>query len=353
MNIALMIGTNNWTGAEQHVEYLARGLAERGHNVYIVCRTGTIIESKLKRDFRILSLPMKNAVDLFSILRLALFLIKNKIEIVHTHHNKVGWIAIFAAKMAGIKKVFNTRHMVPYNIKRDCLHRWYMNSFCALICPSEFARDLYMEAYPRVRKGKFVAVANGTIDCMTAHGFSEKSDRVNLLSIGRLSPDKGTDTLLKAISILKQSSVRLRLVGEYDKNFQDWARTFISENNIENMIEISGFSSNVCESLSKADIFVLPSSTPESGGPMSMLEAMSCGVPVIVSNNGSQKEIIKDGENGILVDPGDANGLANAIKMLVADREKRTKIAVNARKTYLEKFTIRSMVEAMERVYSV
>ena len=113
MNVVLVIGTYIWTGAEQHVEYLARGLTARAHRVFVACREGTVVERRLKREFPVLPLPMTNAFDVVSGVRLARFLVQNDIEVVHTHHNKVGWFTLLAARIAKVERVFNTRHMVP------------------------------------------------------------------------------------------------------------------------------------------------------------------------------------------------------------------------------------------------
>jgi len=174
---------------------------------------------------------------------------------------------------------------------------------------------------------------------------------VRLLAVGRLSVDKGTETLLRAMRILKGLPVRLQLTGEDDRGMEAWSREFIRENGLEGIVRIAGPSGDVREELSRADVFVLPSAIPESGGPMAMIEAMSCGLPVVVSGNGSQREIVTNGENGLLVESGDVGGLAAAIETLAGDGEMRARLGLSARRTYLERFTLQRMAEEMERVY--
>ncbi len=351
MNVVLMIGTGVWTGAERHVEVLAQGLAARGHRVHVACRAGTVVERRMARRCEVLPLAMRNVLDFASGLRLARFLSQNRVDVLHAHHNKVGWLALFAARVAGVEKVFGTQHMVPDRPKRDPLHRWLMGSFRAVICPSEFACAFFRGLFPSLPAGKFVAVPNGTEDCLRDRPPGGSDETLRLLAVGRVSRRKGTDTLLKAMALLKGLPVRLQLTGDFDQGMEDWVRSFVRENDLGPAVRVGGFSEDVGAELANADVFVLPSVVPESGGPMAMVEAMSGALPVVVSASGSQGEIVRHGENGLLVDAGDVEGLAVAIRALAGDAGLRARLGANARSTFLERLTIERMVEATERVY--
>ena len=101
--------------------------------------------------------------------------------------------------------------------------------------------------------------------------------------------------------------------------------------------------------LNQHELFVLPSLW--EGMPKTLLEAMACGLPVIGTNVSGTKEVIKDGENGILCDT-DANSIRQAIVRLMDDEDLKKKLGKNARKTIEERFSLKKLVDQELNLYS-
>ena len=163
---------------------------------------------------------------------------------------------------------------------------------------------------------------------------NKKSDnseeKIQLLFVGRFEEEKGIKTLLKANKILlkKRDNFELSLIG--DGSLKGWIKDYIMNNNIKNVKFLGKFDHSSMPALyNKADIFILPSYT--EGSPASLLEAMSCGTPSIATSVGLCKKIIKNGENGILVPPGDPNKISEAINNIMKNKNLQEKLSKNGR----------------------
>jgi len=155
--------------------------------------------------------------------------------------------------------------------------------------------------------------------------------RVQLLTVARLVRRKGLDDLLRALAILKDEPMHLTIQGT-GADEQELQRLAVSLG-VHDRVTFSGF--RVRELLppvyQAADLFVMPSLSESFG--LAVLEAMACGLPVIVSQVGGMVEYIEEGTNGLLVPPRDPAALAHAIRRLVADAPLRQSMgARNAQK---------------------
>jgi glycosyltransferase involved in cell wall biosynthesis len=113
----------------------------------------------------------------------------------------------------------------------------------------------------------------------------------------------------------------------------------------------AGFRPDVPALLCAADVLVLPSVFPE-GSPVAVLEAMAMEVPVVATSVGGVPELVRDGETGLLVPPGDVAALAAAVVRLLSDRAGAVAMARRARQRVLERHTVTSMVDRLERSFT-
>jgi len=156
----------------------------------------------------------------------------------------------------------------------------------------------------------------------------EKTGVKRIIFVGRLFPNKGIQYLVKAAQIVlaKHPCVEFIIVGRGPMEAE--LRKMVRRLNIEHAFKFLGIVPSVPEVMNQCDIFVRPSLT--EGMPLTILEAMACGLPVIASKIPGSSEVVKDGETGILVEVGNVEQLGNAIIRLLEDENYAERIRTRA-----------------------
>jgi glycosyltransferase involved in cell wall biosynthesis len=141
-----------------------------------------------------------------------------------------------------------------------------------------------------------------------------------IVTVALFRPRKGLDILLRAFAKLRAAGqpVRLRAVGSFETaEYETQIKALARELGIEDAIDWCGFCHDVSSELARMDLFVLPSLFGE-GLPFVILEAMAAGIPVISTNVEGIPEAVRDGREGLIVEPGDADDLARAMQRFVS-----------------------------------
>lgn len=172
----------------------------------------------------------------------------------------------------------------------------------------------------------------------------------DLLYVGRLLEVKGIDVLIRAISILDDYSINLTIagVGPHLNPLKELVRDY----NLADQISFWGYVDEdmLVERYNAAKIAVFPSVGKE-GVLTTMLEACSCGLPVITTTAGSMNEFIINNETGILVKPNDSIELAKQIRMLLQDPKTIARIGGNARRLIVTDWSWENRIKELEEVY--
>lgn len=173
--------------------------------------------------------------------------------------------------------------------------------------------------------------------------------RRTVLSVARLSAEKGLDVLLEAWKqvVSQTSAARLVLVGDGPERgaLERQAR----ESALSGSLVFAGQVRDVRPFLQHGDLFVLPSRS--EGLPNALLQAMSVGLPCIASRVGGVQELITDGVNGRLVEPEDPRALAEALRQLLSDQEEAGRLGAAARQTVEQHYSFRQMVDRYAACY--
>lgn len=173
----------------------------------------------------------------------------------------------------------------------------------------------------------------------------ERNGHLRALAVGRLVEKKGLDTFVEACAILARREVKFEavIVGESGDN-ETKIKSLIESNNLRRKIKLTGAmpQTELFGEYRRADVFCLPCRVLENGDrdgiPNVMVEAMSCGVPVVTTNVSGIPEVIRNGENGLLVAPDDPLALADSLEKIYADRNLSERLSRAARQTVREKF---------------
>ncbi|MCM3186979.1 glycosyltransferase family 4 protein [Priestia megaterium] len=180
-------------------------------------------------------------------------------------------------------------------------------------------------------------------------GKEKNSQKLVITCVARLGPRKGHNYLFEALARLKKytSNVEVLIVGDgqmREKLERQKKALGLS------MVNFLGSRDDVPSLLNKTDIFVLP--TINDSLPISIIEAMHNGTAVISTNCGGIPELIKHNKTGIIVEPGDPEQLAHAIKFLITNKEVRNKMSMNAKIHAKNHLTVDSMIGKIQHLYT-
>lgn len=187
-------------------------------------------------------------------------------------------------------------------------------------------------------------------ECQSRVGLP--SGKKIILFFGNLVAYKGPDILLKAFSIVKKSYPNVMLVyagrGEIQAELEDLSVKM----GLNDSVKFTGFVEEELKTLyyHSADIFCLPSVTMAEAFGIVNLEAMACGLPVVSSRLGGIPDIVQDGKNGIIVEPGDIEALANALTKLLEDDKLRAKMSLEGKKMS-KNYSWAKIAEETEKIY--
>lgn len=172
---------------------------------------------------------------------------------------------------------------------------------------------------------------------------------VRVLFMGRLGERKGTYDLIEAVRQIRDRCFILELYGDGDnKRIED----IVGKYNLRHMIRVNGWAAHnsVAGIYDRSDILVLPSYA--EGLPMSVIEGMGRGLPIIASNAGGITEAVQDGCNGFIVKPGDRDAIARKIVALTEDAALRTAMGQNSLKIAKEKFSVDKVGIELEKMFT-
>lgn len=360
MKIAFVITRSDTVGgAHIHVRDLAVALSRTGHQVKVfVGQRGyftDVLRSSgvLFHTLRFLRREISPLNDIKAVLELKRALSGYRPDLVACHSSKAGWLGRIAARMAGLPAVFTahgwafTEGVPPI---RRVIYRWaelLAASFARkIITVSESDRQLAIE-YGIAKPSELVTVWNGIPD-FAAQKFPEQSlQPVKLMMVARLDAQKNHIDLLRALAGLQHFDWSLDLVGDgpFEQNVRDVAASL----GIERRVNFMGIQNNVPCLLPTAQIFVLISNW--EGLPLSILEAMQAGLPVVATDVGGVCEALRDKETGFLVPPRDIKTLRARLAQLLGNEELRKRMGLAGRLRYEEHFTLDRMVEETLAVY--
>lgn len=287
-------------------------------------------------------------------LLLAEHLKKNSIQHMHNHFgDSSGSVAMLASRLSG----------VGYSITFHGPHIFFEPTLWALrekvkyskfiVCISNYCKSQMMLFSDVEDLDKLKIVHCGIdLNSYTIKNASENKamDIIKLLYVGRLAVEKGVPVLLRSLIALKNEGYRFHLTLLGDGPERASLEADVKANGLDGMVYFGGFSSQetVRNTLQESDVFVLPSFA--EGVPVSLMEAMACGVPVIATNVGGVTELIEHGLSGLVVAPSDEVALKKAISSYIDNPELRTNIRKSARNTVETDFNLQAEINKLEQL---
>ena len=175
-----------------------------------------------------------------------------------------------------------------------------------------------------------------------------QSDELRLVCVARLGPEKRIDLLLASLELALRKGVRCRCVVVGDGPLKSEVLQQAISLGIADHVVFEGFQADVRPFLQTADAFILTSE--REGMPLSILEAMACGLPCIVTDVGGNSEVVVDGSSGLVVPSESPEKAADAIVFLAKHPEERLRMGKNARTRVCEEFDLDKSMARIERI---
>jgi glycosyltransferase involved in cell wall biosynthesis len=164
---------------------------------------------------------------------------------------------------------------------------------------------------------------------------------VKIVAHGRLHEKKGYGVLIEAIALLSRVGIdcSCRIAGEGPE--RDKLQAQIERENLKDKIALPGWTDSVADFLAPGDIFVLPSFQEDF--PLAVLDAMANGMPIVASAIDGPKDFLVEGETAVIVPPGDATALAEALKRMIGDEELRESLGCAARAEAVARYSFEAV----------
>ena len=349
-------------GPLSHLRVLAPAVAAEGVDVHVICASEAVAAEFRTAGIEASAVPVRSKTDVRGAGRLWPLL--RGAGIVHTHDRRAG---LFARPQARLRRAraLHTLHGLPEEIAvrldrpdgpplpgvspaRSAWFRWgyprvetLLASLGHVIVPSEsIARFLVRHG---LSKNRIHVIPHGIAPAPRTRAHGEAKP-LRLMTAANLEYWKGIDTLLAACA---QVHLRVRLDVFGDGSLRDELVREASERGID--ATFHGFVPDVRDRLADADLFVL--SSRGDNAPVSILEAMAAGLPVVSTRVGGIPELVTEGETGLLVAPDDPAALAAAIDRLGGDVALRSRLGARAVSQIAQEFTIRGAVRSTLHLY--
>ncbi len=377
IRICRIIGRLNVGGPAIHAILLTRGLRARGYETVLVAgregpREGTLRELAAEKEVEPLLLQelgreVRPGQDLLALVRLFRLFRQHRPAIVHTHTAKAGALGRLAAKLARIPIIIHTFHGHIFDgyfsrgVTRVFLaieRRLAAASTRILTVSEGLRRDLL-----RLRIGspeKVVVMPLGLeLDGLLRSGRRRGEARRRLGAspdvplvgvIARLVPIKDLGTFLEAASALHRSRPDVRFVivgdGELRLPLEQQARAL----GLDGCAHFLGWQRDLEPIYADLDLLVL--SSLNEGTPVSLIEGMAAGLPVVATKVGGIPDLVEDGKTGLLVPPKDSGALSAAMEELLGDADRRREMGRLGREAVYPKYSDAALIDRMDHLYS-
>lgn len=357
-SIALLIESDGPGGAERVVATLATSLQQIGHRVLVVLPAGGegwLADQLRDAPVTIDHFRLHRPVSLSTLRQIVAMIRDFGAGIVHSHEFSMAVYGGVAARLLRIPHVV-TMHGGRYyahRLRRRLALRWTVGRSSLVAVSGTLADHLSHDL--RIPRGGIDTIANG-VDVTAGLPDRVRSElalgdtAILLVAVGNLYPVKGHSYLLDAMAQLRSrpSPVHLAIAGRGDERAPLEAQA--ASLGLKERVHFLGLRNDVSDLLAAADLVVHPSLA--EGLPITVLEAMAAGRPVVATAVGDVATALEWGQCGVLIPPADVAALVESIDALLDDPERRRGLATRARVRAHERYGVRGMIASYRRIYT-
>ena len=353
--ILLGIGTLNIGGTEKHVVDILKTFDRKRFRIslFLLWQNGENLKL-IPKDITVYKVPFillkhsKMAV-LYQSIRLFFILLRKKFCLVHyflPHMYVIGGLISF---ILGTKMIMSRRSLNNYQNKNKFFKivEPFLHKRCIRIFVNSKAIRSQLVNQEKVEEEKIKLIYNGV---QNYNIKKKKKDYIIIICVANFINYKRHFDILKAFSKVKDSSTRLKLIGNGNSKDISKLISFSKKHNIYNKVDILTNQKKVFEIVSQSDIGLLASE--EEGFSNAILEYMSCGLPIVASSVGGNKEAIIHNKNGFLFEVGNTQMLYYYLDKLIKDKQLRIKMGKQGKLIQKSKYTISKQINSYQDIYT-
>jgi len=341
-------------GQEIRILSEVRWLLDHGWDALIACqpRSRLLVEAR-NADLPVVAVPMRGALDVRALLRLRALMRARRVDLVHTHSSVDSWLATVAAKSLRLPVVRGRHVTIPILKRRALIYRLADHVITTGEAVAARVRHVGVPA-------RRISAISAGVDITRFHpgvsgtpvreelGLAAEGKVVGLVANVRGS--KGHAVFLEAARdvLLARPETRFLIVGD-GVGFDD-VRRRVHEMGLEPRVIMTGFRRDIPEVMAALDVLVLPSTKSEATSQV-IPQALAIGTPVAAAATGGIPEIVRDGETGRLVEPGNAAALARAVLSLLDEPERARAMALAGQALVRSRYSADVAMTATTEVY--
>ncbi len=360
MKILQVCSASEMGGGEVHIADLVRGLASRGHAVYLAVRPESPLRGSLAGVIASWhEMPLRNSLDLQSARAIAKLTIDHGIDIVHAHMGRDYLVAALACKQTSDAKLVLTRHhYLP--LKRGALYRWMLSDAAVVIAVSDSVRASVIERL-QLPAERVRTLPNWIdperfkpADRDAARAMFRARSNIVVACIGQLTPAKGQEEFVRAAASLARirTDVEFLIAGEENdegRSFTHSLEQLADSLGLGDKLRFLGRVRHIPELLAAVDVVVVPSW--DEGFSLVTIEAMAARRAVLASNVGGIAGIIKDNVTGLMFPPRDVHALTDKLLWLVSDAPLRERLSMQGQRDVYSRFGRDQIIDQIESLY--
>lgn len=379
IRVLRVIARLNVGGPSLHVSYLTEGLASRGYTTTLaagaISRGEASMASVAKRrgieitSITALQREVSPMADARAVLQLAKLIRRHRPHILHTHTAKAGAVGRVAARLVGSRRppiVVHTFHGHTlrgyFGPAKEHVYRQIEHALArgtdALVAVSPEVRD-DLVAIGVAPASRFAVVRLG-IELSERMEGSERGaelraslgiaqERFTVGWVGRMTAVKQAGDVLRTVRLLHDRGIDGALVMVGDGPDRNKLETLARELGIDGATRFVGFQDDVGPWFHAFDALLLPSRN--EGTPVSAIETLASGRPVVATRVGGVADVVQDGIDGYLIELGDVRGAADRLAQLAADPELRRRMGAAGSERVVRRYRVPRLVEDVDRLY--
>ena len=348
----LVIDTERvWRGGQEQLLALLKGLNQRGHRVHLICQPRTLLEKRGREiGISVHPLAIRSELGKISALQIASVLRKTHPDILAFNTPKAIFIGTLASRFVpvGARIIFRR---VNFPLRKNPFSRFkYSWGIDCIVAISESIQlQLQVCGIPASKiRTIYEGMDLDQIPTLTQRKAHNPGERIVIGTIAHMSPEKGLNYLIEAASLIPSVHSKMRFVIVGDGKCLPDLKTLTVQKGLSDVFDYAGFHSDTYQFMQSFDIFALPSLS--EGLSSAILEAMACSLPIVATNVGGIPELVKNGENGLLVSPANPAELAQAIQHLAEHPAEAERMGRNGRERMERQFTLERKILGTEEL---